>query len=164
MSTAVSKVPTSSYDNERRINQELDYENQYVSFWLEGQLLGVPVNAVQEVLNPQDIARIPRSRPEIAGLVNLRGQIVTAVDLRCRLNLPPNPSEEGSMNVVIRHKDEPFSLLVDKVDDVINVSQDLMKPVPSTLDERWREVTAGVFRLDERLFVILNVEAVLTMN
>ncbi|MEZ6046301.1 MAG: chemotaxis protein CheW [Planctomycetaceae bacterium] len=144
------------------MNSNLDYENQYVSFWVDNQLLGVPVNSVQEVLNPQSIARTPKSRAEIAGLVNLRGQIVTALDLRRRLDLPPFESEEGSMNVVIRYKNEPFSLLVDEVGDVINVSRDLMKPIPQTLDSRWRDVTTGVFRLDERLFVILNIDAILT--
>lgn len=146
------------------INSNLDYENQYVSFWVDGQLLGVPVNSVQEVLNPQSIARTPKSRSEIAGLVNLRGQIVTALDLRRRLGLPPFESEQGSMNVVIRKNNERFSFLVDEVGDVINVSRDLMKPVPQTLDARWREVTVGVFRLDERLFVILNIDAILSMN
>lgn len=150
--------------NQAQISRELDYENQYVSFWLDGQLLGVPVNSVQEVLNPQQIASTPKARSEIAGLVNLRGQIVTAVDLRQRLGLPPFESEEGSMNVVVRYKNEPFSFLVDEVGDVINVSRDLMKPVPQTLDARWREVTVGVFRLETRLFVILNIDSILTMH
>ncbi|MCA9039852.1 MAG: chemotaxis protein CheW, partial [Planctomycetaceae bacterium] len=108
--------------------------------------------------------RTPKSRAELAGLVNLRGQIVTALDLRRRLDLPPLESERGSMNVVIRSNNEPFSLLVDDVGDVINVSRDLMKPVPQTLDERWREVTTGVFRLDDRLFVILNIDAILSLT
>lgn len=164
MSSVLSESRTSRSEVDTRINSTQDYENQYVSFWLDGQLIGVPVIAVQEVLNPQNIARPPRARKEIAGLLNLRGQIVTAVDLRRRLGLPPNPSEEGSMNVVVQHNDEPFSFLVDEVGEVINVSHDLLKPVPPTLDNHWQAVTAGVFWLEEHLLVVLNVAAVLNMK
>ena len=143
------------------ISHQLDYANQYVSFRVDGQLLGVPVNVVQEVLNPQMIARTPRARPEISGLLNLRGQIVTAVDLRKRMGLPPLEGDRDSMNVVFRQAGESFSLLVDEVGDVINVSTETMEPVPHTLDERWKQVTTGVFQLEDRLFVILNVEAIL---
>jgi purine-binding chemotaxis protein CheW len=96
--------------------------NQYVSFWIEGQLLGVPVNLVQEVLNPQKIARTPRARREIAGLLNLRGQIVTAVNLRERMGLAPLADDRQSMNVVVRQGSESFSLLVDEVGDVIDIA------------------------------------------
>ena len=164
MSSSTLRNPSRQGNEANHISSNLDYENQYVSFWVDNQLLGVPVNSVQEVLNPQSIARTPKSRAELAGLVNLRGQIVTALDLRRRLDLPPLESERGSMNVVIRSNNEPFSLLVDDVGDVINVSRDLMKPVPQTLDERWREVTTGVFRLDDRLFVILNIDAILSLT
>ena len=146
------------------ISSQLDYENQYVSFWVRNQLFGVPVNAVQEVLNPQTIARIPRARDEIAGLLNLRGQIVTAVDLRKRLGLPAFDGERGSMNVVVRHGQESFSLLVDDVGDVINVSGQRLEPVPGTLDSHWKSLTRGVFRLEKRLFIILNVSAILKFN
>jgi len=147
--------------NGNGIDNQLDYENQYVSFWVDGQLLGVPVNAVQEVLNPQTIAPTPLARDEIAGLLNLRGQIVTAVDLRIRMGLPAQDSEKESMNVVIRNGSESFSLLVDEVGDVINVSGDNMDSVPATLDQKWKSVTSGVFRLSDRLFIILDVEAIL---
>lgn len=143
------------------ISSQLDYENQYVSFWVRDQLFGVPVNAVQEVLNPQSIARIPRARDEIAGLLNLRGQIVTAVDLRKRLGLPAFGGERGSMNVVVRHGQESYSLLVDDVGDVINVSGQRLEAVPGTLDSHWKSLTRGVFRLEKRLFIILNVAAIL---
>lgn len=146
---------------QERIKNQLDYENQYVSFWVDNQLLGVPVNAVQEVLNPQTIARVPKSRPEIAGLLNLRGQIVTAINLRKRMGLPDLDGDRASMNVVFRYDDESFSLLVDDVGEVINVQADSMEPVPHTLDSHWKAVTKGVFRLKERLFIILNVGAIL---
>ncbi len=144
-------------------NDAATFESQYVSFWIGGQLLGVPVSIVQEVLNPQDISRTPRARREIAGLLNLRGQIVTAVSLRRRLQLPDFESERGSMNVVVRYGGEPFSLLVDEVGDVINVSNQTMDPVPPTIEPTWRGVTNGVYRLDGRLFVVVNVAAILNL-
>ena len=146
------------------IANQLDYENQYVSFYVDEQLLGIPVNTVQEVLNPQAIAPVPLARSEISGLLNLRGQIVTAVNLRKRLGLPSLPSDRRSMNVVVRHQGESFSMLVDDVGDVINVSGDVLQPAPSTLDAHWKSVTAGVFRLEGRLFVILNVASLLNFR
>lgn len=148
----------------RSITSQLDYENQYVSFVINGQLLGIPVNAVQEVLNPQAIAPVPKARPEIAGLLNLRGQIVTAVNLRRRLGLPELEGDHRGMNVVVRHHGESFSLLVDEVGDVINVGNEPMQPAPQTLDAHWKSVTVGVFRLERRLFVILNVATLLSLK
>jgi purine-binding chemotaxis protein CheW len=144
------------------MGSQLDYQNQYVSFFVRDQLLGVPVNAVQEVLNPQSIARVPMAKPEIAGLLNLRGQIVTAIDLRKRLGLPERGDGQQSINVVISHQGEPYSLLVDEVGDVINVSGDALQPSPQTLDSQWKRLVTGVFRLEKRLFVILNVPALLS--
>ena len=151
------------YATKSTANEGTDFASQYVSFWIGKQLLGVPVSIVQEVLNPQYIARTPRSRREIAGLLNLRGQIVTAVSLRRRLQLPDYESERGSMNVVLRFANESFSLLVDDVGDVINVSNQTMDPVPATLEPAWRDVTNGVYRLDGRLFVVVNVAAILNL-
>jgi purine-binding chemotaxis protein CheW len=151
--SATLETKPTSHDG---ISHQLDYENQYVSFLVDGQLLGIPVNTVQEVLNPQTIAPVPLARDEIAGLLNLRGQIVTAVNLRRRLGLPDLDGGRQSMNVVVRHQGESYSLLVDDVGDVINIAGDKLQPPPVTLDAHWKSVTAGVFRLEARLFVILN--------
>lgn len=141
-----------------------EFDSLYVSFEVDHQLLGVPVRVVQEVLNPQDIAPVPRARNEIAGLLNLRGQIVTAVSLRTRLGLPDLPEEQRAMNVVVQHQGEPFSILVDDVGDVIDVSNQRMDPIPPTLDATWREVTTGVFRLENRLMVIVSVPEILRLS
>jgi len=150
-------------DSTSGMESQLDYSSQYVSFRVDGQLLGIPVNMVQEVLTEQVISPTPLARPEIKGLLNLRGQIVTAVSLRKRLGLP-DPDDEGAMNVVTRLGGESFSLLVDEVGDVINVNGRSMEPVPRTLDPHWRSVTIGVFQLDEGLFVILDVETILNFD
>lgn len=141
-----------------------EFDNQYVSFWIGEQLLGVPVQVVQEVLNSQEIARTPRARPEIAGLLNLRGQIVTAVDLRKRLQLPEREGENEPMNVVVRHGGESFSLLVDEVGDVIDVGGQRPDPAPPTLDTEWKNITSGVYRLEERLVVVVSVDSILDLS
>ena len=146
------------------ISRQLDYDSQYVSFWIADQLIGVPVNTVQEVLNPQTIAPTPLARREIAGLLNLRGQIVTAVNLRRRLGLADREANLPSMNVVVRQRGESFSLLVDEVGDVINVLGLDFEPLPRTVDGLWRAYTSGVFRLESGLFVILDVNALLTFD
>lgn len=145
------------------VSRHLDYQNQYVSFWIDKQLLGVRVNVVQEVLNPQTISRTPLARREIAGLLNLRGQIVTAVNLRRRLGLPDLPDDRKSINVVVQHRGEPFSLLVDEVGDVINVAAQDLEPAPRTVAAQWKQVTSGVFRMERGLFVILDVPALLSL-
>ncbi len=156
-------MSTASTDSASGMESQLDYSSQYVSFRVDGQLLGIPVNLVQEVLTEQVISPTPLARDEIKGLLNLRGQIVTAVGLRKRLGLPDLESG-NSMNVVTRIGEESFSLLVDEVGDVINVSGQSMEPVPRTLDEHWRSVTVGVFQLEEGLFVILDVETILNFE
>src|SRR5690606_2270560 len=110
------------------------------------------------------IVPIPRAQPEIAGLLNLRGQIVTVLCLRRRLGLPDPPAGRPSMNVIIRHAGETFSLLVDEVGDVIDVSQQRILPAPYTLDALWKSLVRGVYRLESRLFIVLNISAVLKLN
>ncbi|MFQ5720675.1 MAG: chemotaxis protein CheW [Acidobacteriota bacterium] len=134
---------------------------EFVSFWVAGQLLGIPVGMVQEVLTSQKIAPVPLAPREVAGLLNLRGQIVTAVDLRARLGLDPLADGEEPMNVVVLDQDELFSLLVDEVGDVITVDRNLFEAPPSTLEERWRRVCSGVYRLERRLLVVIDVGALL---
>lgn len=139
-------------------------DQQYVSFLIDGELMGVPVSRVQEVLASQQIAQTPLARNEVAGLLNLRGQIVTAVNLRRRLGLPDRAPGETSMNVVVRYQGESFSLLVDEVGDVISVAGLPSEPPPRTLDARWRALVNGVFRLEQGLFVVLDLTAILTLT
>jgi len=137
---------------------------EFISFRVAGQLLGIPVQMVQEVLTAQRITRVPLAPPEVAGFLNLRGQIVTAVDLRARLDLKPREPGATVMNVVVQDEEELFSLLVDEVGDVIEVSRDIFEEPPATLDERWRESCDGVYRLKEELLVAVNVPALLNVQ
>lgn len=133
----------------------------YVTMTIGGQSFGIPVLNVRDVLSPQTITRIPLAAPEIAGSLNLRGRIVTAINMRTRLGLPSEGFVERAMAVVVEHDDEPFSLLVDEVGEVLSVPLRRRESVPATLDERWREVSQGIYRLDDRLLLVLSVTSVL---
>ena len=133
----------------------------FVTFKLADQWLGIPVVLIQEVLTAEAVARVPRSPEHVAGFLNLRGQIVTAVDLRTCLELPKREDDAHVMNVVVRDGEELFSLVVDRVGDVVEVGGGRVEPPPATLPGIWKDVAAGVIRLDEELLVILDVDAVL---
>ncbi len=130
---------------------------QFVTLTIEGQLFGVPVLSVQDVLAPQKITPIPLASEEVAGALNLRGRIVTAIDVRRRLNLPPRGKDDTCMYVVVEHGTELYSLMIDSVGEVLSLPVDRFEPPPATLDERWRGVSGGVYRLDEDLLVVLDV-------
>lgn len=138
------------------------HEDGFVTFRLAGQWLGIPVVLIQEVLTTQTVSSVPRSPREVAGFLNLRGQIVTAIDLRACLGLPPAGEDaEPAMNVVVRDGDEFFSLMVDSVGDVVEVEADRVEPAPKTLPGVWRDVCSGVIQMEEELLVVLDVDQVL---
>jgi purine-binding chemotaxis protein CheW len=136
----------------------------YVTMTVADQLFGIPVLTVQDVLGPQRITRIPLSPPEIAGALNLRGRIVTAIDVRRRLSLPPRGADTSSMSVVVDHKGELYSLIVDAVGEVMSLPADSYERNPATLDPRWREVSGGIYRLKGKLLVVLEVARLLEMR
>ncbi len=127
----------------------MNQRRQLCTFFLEGLFLGVEVERVQEVIRYQEMTRIPLSPPVIAGLINLRGQIVTAIDLRHQLALPARPDDVRPMNVVIRREDGPVSLLVDEIGDVVEVDEQSFEHPPDTLEGRQREFIRGVYKLKE---------------
>jgi purine-binding chemotaxis protein CheW len=131
------------------------------TFVLDGRLFGVGVEWVQEVLRPQPVTRLPLAGPTVRGLINLRGQIVPAVELRRCLGLPERPPGVEPLNVVVRHRDQPVSLLVDEIGDVLEVGEDLFEPVPETLQGVQRERVRAVGRLEGRLLMVLEVPQVL---
>lgn len=137
---------------------------EFVSINLAGQLFGIPVLQVQDVLGPQRITRIPLAPPEVAGSLNLRGRIVTAIDLRTRLRLPPLPEGQKGMSVVVEHGTELYSLTVDSVGEVLSLADADLERSPATLDPVWREVSAGIYRLDRMLLVVLDVARVLDLS
>lgn len=131
---------------------------QLCTFFLHGLYLGVDVTRVQEVIRYQAMTRVPLAAPEVRGLINLRGQIVTALELRTRLALPPRPDTEKPMNVVIRTGGGTVSLLVDEIGDVVEVREDAFERVPETLPAAMRELFQGVYKLSPRLLLVLDPE------
>jgi purine-binding chemotaxis protein CheW len=136
-----------------------DRRLQFATFRVENHLLGVPVLHVQEVLTTQEMTRVPLASPVVAGLINLRGQIVMALDLRARLGFPARGDGAQPMNMVVQTTEGPVSLLVDQIGDVIEVHPGLFTPAPETVDLRIREVTDGVYKLMDGLLLALNTEA-----
>ena len=140
-------------------------ESRILTMRLADQLCGVAVAAVRDVLGPQPLARIPLAPPEVAGSLNLRGRIVTAIDLRRRLGLPPSAQgPEKAMSIVVEHGAELYSLLSDEVGEVISLPGGGQEPNPPTLDPVWREVSLGVQRLGERLLILLDIPVLLDLS
>lgn len=133
-------------------------EQQYCTFFLDGLFFGVEVRKVQEVIRYQEMTRVPLAPPVIKGLINLRGQIVTALDLRRRLELSPRPDGQLPMNVVVRTDEGAVSLLVDEIGDVLEVTDESFERPPETIDGVARELIRGVYKLRERLLLILDTE------
>ncbi|HZS85748.1 MAG TPA: chemotaxis protein CheW [Stellaceae bacterium] len=138
--------------------------SDFVSIVIADQLFGIPVLQVQDVLGPQRITRVPLAPPEVAGSLNLRGRIVTAIDIRTRLGLPELADGKSRMSVVVDHGGELYSLMVDQVGEVLSLSPSAFERNPATLDPRWREVSAGIYRLDGSLLVVLDVARLLLLT
>lgn len=134
---------------------------QYATFVVDDLFFGVDVLRVQEVLRYQTMTAVPRSDGIIKGLINLRGQIVTALDMRRRLGLPDRTEGEEPMNVVLQRDDGAVSLLVDDIGDVIAVDPEGFEPPPATLEPAAREMLEGVYKLEGRLLLILETDQVL---
>ncbi len=134
-----------------------------VSLQVGGQLCGLPVQAVRDVLGPQTITRVPLASPEIAGNLNLRGRIVTTIDLRKRLNLPISGDTGPAMSVVTEHGPEIYALLVDRVLEVVSVGGRRLAPLPPTLAAGWSRFGTGVYQLPEGLLIMLDVGRLLAL-
>lgn len=136
-------------------------QNSYCTFHIDDLLFGIEVGTIQEVIRNQPTTGVPLSSSLISGLINLRGQIVTALDLRNRFGMPPAEEVDKQMNVVIRTSDGPVSLLVDKIGDVAEVHQSNFEPSPETLSNEIKELIHGTFKLENELLLIINTESVI---
>jgi purine-binding chemotaxis protein CheW len=139
-------------------------QRDYVTMSIGGQLFGIPVLKVQDVLGPQTITRVPLAPVEVAGSLNLRGRIVTAVDVRLRLGLPKRDSDKAAMSVVVEHENELYSLLVDSVGEVLSLESRDYQRNPPTLNPRLREFSDGIYRLNDSLLVVLSVSSLLNFG
>ena len=136
----------------------MSHKKQVCSFYLDGLLFGVGVQGVQEVIRYLEMTRVPRAPEVVEGLINLRGQIVTAIDMRGRLKLPVRPEGHLPMNVVVRSDEGVVSLLVDEIGDVLEVDDELFERPPETLQGAAREMIHGAYKLKDQLLLILDIE------
>jgi purine-binding chemotaxis protein CheW len=135
----------------------------YATFSVEDRYLGVPVERVQEVLRPQPVTPVPLAHPHIAGLLNLRGRIVTALDLRARLGLPTRAEDAGA-TVIVTGPDGPLALQVDAVGDVVALGDDQFEPLPETLDADRRRLIKGAYKLADALLLDLDLDETLHLT
>lgn len=138
-----------------------------VSVQIGGQTFGVPVLEVQDVIAETAINRVPLAPPEIAGSLNLRGRIVTAIDMRRRLGLPPQAEAQrasGVSVIVEQASGELYALMVDDVGDVLWLPSSAFEPPPPALSPAWRDLCDGLYRLEDDLMLVLRTQAVLTLN
>jgi len=133
---------------------------QFCTFLVDGEMFGTPVARVQEVIQQQEMTPVPLAPDVVAGMVNLRGQIVCTIDLRRRLELPDRAAEQTPMSVVVRTNQGTVSLLVDEIGDVIEVTDEAWERAPETLQGVAREVIEGVYKLPDRLLLTLDVNRV----
>ncbi|MGO8815919.1 MAG: chemotaxis protein CheW [Terriglobia bacterium] len=138
-------------------------KKQFSTFVVDHLLFGVEVEKVQEVIRYQEMTRVPLAPSVVRGLINLRGQIVTAVDLRLRLGLRERPPTDLPMNVVIRHEDGAVSLLVDEIGDVLEVEEEIFELPPGTLSGEARELIRGVYKLKDTLLIALDTDKMLNL-
>lgn len=154
MSAEASETGTSMVDNPA----DLHFDQEYLTMFIDDQIFGIPVLQIQDVLKQQTITKIPLAPDEVAGSLNLRGRIVTAIDLRCKLGMPATEdSEHTSMSVVVEHDNELYSLIIDRVGDVLKLKEDSYEPTPATLDKVWKDIASGIHRLDTALLIVVDV-------
>ena len=145
------------------VHNESDTE-AFVTFTVAGQLFGVPVIRVQDILTPDVIAPVPGGPKQVRGLINLRGRIVTVIDMRTHLSLPKADAGQCGMCVTVEARGDFYTLFVDSVGDVITLPRNLREGNPATLDQVWRDVADAVYRTDQGLLVALNVDRLLAID
>ena len=135
-----------------------------VTLYIGDQIFGLPVLRVRDILNAEAINQIPLAPKEVAGSINLRGRIVTVIDMRTRLGLPPRQRSDHNNDrlcVTVDHKNELYGMLIDRIGDVLELDAGLREDTPSTLNPLWRGYSEGIYRLDKALLVILDIESFL---
>ncbi|MEJ2007057.1 MAG: chemotaxis protein CheW [Acidobacteriota bacterium] len=138
-------------------------KQQFSTFYVDKLFFGVEVEKVQEVIRYQEMTRVPLAPPVVTGLINLRGQIVTAIDMRRRLDLRERVEADLPMNVVIRHEDGAVSLLVDEIGDVLETEEETFELPPGTLSGEAQELTRGVYKLKDTLLIALDTDKLLNL-
>ena len=145
----------------------MDYSNtaQFLTAYVNQHYLGISIKNIQDVIGPQVLTTVPLAKESIAGVLNLRGRIVTAIDMNRRLGEPDiDVPRDKRMGIVTTHNDELFSLLVDRVEDVMDISLDMIEGVPPTLHPVWQSVCSGVYQVKGNIMIILDIEKILDLH
>ena len=137
---------------------------EYVTAMIGGQLFGLPIVRVQDVFIPERLTRVPLAPPEIAGVLNLRGRIVTLIDLRRRFGLGQREDGNSSMAIGVESRGESYGLLIDSVGEVLKLDDAAREPNPINLDQRLARVSSGIHRLDGQLLIVVDVDRVLDIG
>jgi len=137
---------------------------EYVTATIGGQLFGLPIVRVQDVFIAQGLTKVPLAPPEVAGLINLRGRIVTLIDLRRRFGLGQRDDANSSMAIGVELRTESYGLLIDSVGEVLKLDDDVREPNPINLDPRLARVSSGIYRLDGQLLIVVDVDRVLDID
>src|SRR4051812_10665462 len=135
----------------------------FVTFKVKDQQFGLKAIEVRDVLRSPRITHIPLAPPEISGLINLRGHIVTAIDVRRRLGLPDRNAQARTMSIVVERNGEQFCLITDGVGDVLAIDQTGIEPIPASVDAEWRAVASGIHKLKDSLVVLVDLQRLLAL-
>lgn len=135
--------------------------SDYLIIHLEDQIFGIPVLQIQDVLGNIEFTKVPLAPAEVSGALNLRGRIVTAINVRQRIGLPEYSGDTPPLSVVVEHEGELYSLVIDRVGDVISIKDHDVKDNPPTLDELWRDISTGIYRMNDKLMLVLDVAKLL---
>jgi purine-binding chemotaxis protein CheW len=147
------------------MGQSIDKSSEeYITVMIADQLFGLPILEVQDVFMPEAVTEVPLASQDVAGVLNLRGRIVTAIDMRRRLGLPELSDDSSCMAIGIESNGESYGLIIDKVGEVHRLSAETFEVNPANLDPRWLAISAGVHRLDGSLMVVIDVEKVLAQE
>jgi purine-binding chemotaxis protein CheW len=149
---------------ERSQSSAMPSSQQFCTFLVDGQMFGTPVARVQEVIQRQVMTPVPLAPEVVTGMINLRGQIVCAMDLRRRLQLPERAADQTAMSVVVRTNQGTVSLLVDEIGDVIEIAEEALESPPETLQGAAGEVVEGVYKLPDRLLLALDINRVVEVG
>ncbi|ACT57848.1 chemotaxis protein CheW [Hirschia baltica] len=138
---------------------------EYVTFQIGSQTFGTSVLEVHDVFRPTKVTKVPLSKPDIAGVLNLRGRIVTAIDARARLGLPPREGKRDEiMAIGIEQNGESFGLIIDSVGEVVRLEESDMEQNPVNLDPMWASVSKGVHRMDDKLLIVMDIGRILAVS
>jgi purine-binding chemotaxis protein CheW len=148
----------------RTQSNDTGHSTEYVTAMIGGQLFGLPIARVQDVFMPDRMTQVPLSSPDIAGILNLRGRIVTVIDMRCRLGVKQQKSEQPPMAIGIECRGESYGLLIDDIREVMKLPDSMLEDNPINLDARLAQLSIGVIRLDSQLLVVLDIDRVLQVS